>query len=395
MTSRALVIGGGPAGLMAAEVLAQSGVAVTVCDAKPSLGRKFLMAGKSGLNLTMDEPLDVFASRYSEGCEVLSPILRTFDAEAVQRWARSLGQELFTGSSGRVFPKAMKASPLMRAWLARLDDLGVDRKTRWRWQGWSDGAAVFDTPTGQESFDADVTILALGGASWSRLGSDGQWMKTLDRAGVAVEPFAPSNVGLAIDWTPHMTPHFGSAIKAVEWRAGTQVSRGEATISARGLEGGGVYSLTPALRHGEELRVDLVPDRSAADLENDLAKKPAKLRLAHWLKNSLRLPPAKVALFFEMTDTSLRNRENWVRQVKSLGMTEIKLRPMDEAISTSGGVSFGALTDGLMLKARPGVFCAGEMLAWDAPTGGYLITACLATGRHAANGALAYLDAAA
>lgn len=395
MTGKALVIGGGPAGMMAADVMAQSGVKVTLCDAKPSLGRKFLMAGKSGLNLTMDEPPDQFVSRYSQGDAVLSPILRAFDPDAVQQWAHSLGQELFTGSSRRVFPKAMKASPLMRAWLARLDELGVDRNTRWRWLGWSDGAAVFDTPTGQQAFRPDVTILALGGASWSRLGSDGRWLKTLAEAGVAVEPFAPSNVGLAIDWTPHMKPHFGAALKAVEWRAGDLVSRGEATISHSGLEGGGVYSLTPALRAGAELKVDLVPDRASVELENDLAKKPQKLRLSHWLKKSLKLPPAKVALFFEMTSAAQRGRENWVTQAKGLSIKDVSLRPMDEAISTAGGVSFDALDDDLMLRALPGVFCAGEMLAWDAPTGGYLITACLATGRHAAKGALSYLDAAA
>lgn len=394
MTKTALVIGAGPAGLMAADQLAQSGVKVILCDAKPSVGRKFLMAGKSGLNLTMDTPFERFASQYHEGAADLLPMLRGFDANAVQDWARGLGQEVFTGSSGRVFPKSMKASPLLRAWLARLDGLGVERRVRWRWTGWREDRVTFDTPSGEREAEATVTVLALGGASWARLGSDGQWADILAQQGVALTPFAPSNVGVCVDWSAHMAPHMGAALKSVRWSAGDLSSRGEAVLSSQGLEGSGIYALSPALRRGAALHVDLAPDKPTEKLHADLAGRRAKLRLAHWLRNALRLPPEKVALFFEMTASAPPGRDDWVARVKALPVAHKGLRPIDQAISTSGGVDFSALTPNLMLKARPGVFCAGEMIAWDAPTGGYLITACLATGRWAGQSASAYLDAA-
>jgi uncharacterized flavoprotein (TIGR03862 family) len=377
---------------MAAETLARAGHAVTICDAKPSFGRKFLMAGKSGLNLTKDEPPETLRAQYFEASERLAPMLRAFGNDAVQDWARDLGQEVFTGSTGRVFPVAMKASPLLRAWLARLDALGVTRRTRWRWNGWDGPKALFDTPEGRRTVEARATVLALGGASWARLGSDGGWATHLAQH---VTPFTPSNAALGMDWTAHMAPHFGAALKAVEWRAGALASRGEATLSARGLEGGGLYALTPALRAGAPLVVDLVPDRSAERLTADLAGRPHDLRLAHWLRKALRLTPAKTALFFEMTAGAPPDRARWVETVKALPIRHAGLRPIDEAISTAGGLRFDALTDDLMLEARPGVFCAGEMLDWEAPTGGYLITACLATGRWAGAGAARYLAAAA
>lgn len=391
----ALVIGAGPAGLMAADVLAKAGIAVTLCDAKPSFGRKFLMAGKSGLNLTKDEPLDPLLTQYFEASSALRPMIEAFDAQAVQNWARGLGQEIFTGSTGRVFPKVMKASPLLRAWLARLSAQGVTQNKGWKWMGWDSGASLFDTPAGQKTIKADVTVLALGGASWARLGSDGKWATTLQQAGCAISPFAPSNAAVCVAWSDHMAPHLGVALKSIAWRAGQLTSRGEATLSRRGLEGGGLYTLTPELRAGADLFADLVPDRSVEKLSDELARKPDKLRLSHWLRNTLRLPPAKVALFFEMTASQLPSRDAWVQTVKALPIKQDGLRPMDEAISTAGGVAFDELTDGLMLRARPGVFCAGEMLDWEAPTGGYLITACLATGRWAGHAALDYLDAAA
>lgn len=391
--STALVIGAGPAGLMAAEVLASAGVAVTICDAKPSFGRKFLMAGKSGLNLTKNEPFDAFLGQY-DAPGPLQPIIAAFDARAVQDWAQGLGQEIFTGTTGRVFPKAMKASPLLRAWLARLDGLGVVRRSGWRWQGWEGRKALFDTVSGVETQTADVTILALGGASWARLGSDGRWTEVLEHDG-ALAPFAPSNAALGMAWSGHMAPHLGAALKAVAWRAGDLTSRGEAVISARGLEGGGIYALTPALRQGAPLIVDLLPDLAAEKARAVLAQKPAKLRLGHWLKNTLRLPPAKIALFYEMTAGNMPSRPDWVSTLKNLPIRHGGLRPMDEAISTAGGVRFDAMTPGLMLKSRPGVFCAGEMIDWDAPTGGYLITGCLATGHWAGQAALAYLAKAA
>ncbi len=389
--SQAVVIGAGPAGLMAADVLAEAGVSVMLCDAKPSFGRKFLMAGKSGLNLTKNEPFERLIRQYFAASGALSPMVAPFDAQAVQAWSIGLGQPVFTGSTGRVFPKVMKASPLLRAWLERLDGFGVTRRTQWRWIGWRDKDVLFDTPSGTQAVSADVVVLALGGASWARLGSDGAWAPLLESQDVTLVPFAPANAGLSVQWTPHMAPFFGSALKSVAWRAGALSSRGEATISAHGLEGGGLYALTPELRDGAALYVDLAPDQVVETIAHALERKPEKLRLSQWLKNTLRLPPAKVALFNEMTAGARLRRENWASTLKHLPVTHAGLRPMDEAISTAGGVPFGALTPDLMLRSRPGVFCAGEMLDWEAPTGGYLITACLATGRWAGKGALRYL----
>ncbi|SDO05210.1 hypothetical protein SAMN05216196_103196 [Lutimaribacter pacificus] len=382
----ALVIGAGPAGLMAAEALARAGRQVTVAEAMPSPARKLLMAGKSGLNLTKSEPFETFLAAYGNAAPHLRPMLTSFGPVGVQDWARELGQDLFTGSTGRVFPTAMKASPLLRAWLARLDAMGVTLNRRWRWTGWKGEAVTFDTPEGPQTLRPVVTVLACGGASWARLGSDGAWAGWTP----GTAPFQPSNAAIAVPWTDHMTAHFGSPLKSVEWRAGNLSSRGEAVISARGLEGGGLYTLTPALRDGAGLHVDLVPDLSP---ENLIARLPAsrKKGLSHWLKTTLRLPPAKVALFFEMTKgPAPLPQSDWVRSLKSLPIRNATLRPMDEAISTAGGLRFDALDDQLMLRDRPGSFAAGEMLDWEAPTGGYLLTACLATGLWAGQHAARY-----
>lgn len=393
--NRAVVIGAGPAGLMAADVLAAAGVSVTVCDAMPSFGRKLLMAGKSGLNLTKAEPLAKMLPHFGAAQDRMAPMLKAFDADAVQDWVRGLGQDVFTGPTGRVFPKAMKASPLLRAWLARLADIGVERRTKMRWIGWRDGAPLFTSEQGEETLEADVVILAVGGASWSRLGSDGTWADVLSNDKIDIAPFGPSNAAVSVSWSNHMDKFLGSPLKAVEWRADEIRSKGEAIISTKGLEGGGMYNLTPALRAGAPLFVDLMPDRTVSALAAQLNGKSQKLRLSHWLKNTLRLSAAKVALFFEMTAGQQTERSEWVMYLKSLPVRYDGLRPMDEAISTCGGVRFNDLTDNLMLKARPCVFCAGEMLDWEAPTGGYLITGCLASGRWAARGALDYLANAA
>jgi uncharacterized flavoprotein (TIGR03862 family) len=390
----AVVIGAGPAGLMAAGELAKAGHRVVVAEGKPSVARKFLMAGKSGLNLTKDEQVDKLLRAYGDAADWLSPMIRAFDPAAIQCWARDLGSDLFIGSTSRVFPRVMKASPLLRNWLAELGHMGVEIRTRWRWTGWQDSDLLFETPNGPEVVNADVTVLALGGASWSRLGSDGAWTPALVDKTVTLTPFSPSNAALSVDWSDHMHPHFGAALKAVRWSAGECTSRGEAIISRRGLEGGGLYGLTPALRKGMPLFVDLVPDRSLVNLENQLSGKKKNLRLAHWLKNTLRLPPAKIALFFEMVKGSATDRSEWARLQKSLPVHHAGLRPMDEAISTAGGVPQSELDDGLMLKKLPGVFCAGEMLDWEAPTGGYLLTGCFATGRWAGQAASNYLDGA-
>ncbi|MGV6804387.1 MAG: TIGR03862 family flavoprotein [Ruegeria sp.] len=390
--AQAVVIGAGPAGLMAAEELARSGHAVLIADAKPSVARKLLMAGKSGLNLTKDEPFDRLISAYGDSADWLYPMIAAFDADAVQSWARELGQDLFTGSTGRVFPKSMKASPLLRSWLARLETLRVEVRTGWRWLGWDGDTLVFNTPSGQQNVAADATILALGGASWARLGSDGAWASVLKARCVPLASFAPSNSALSVDWSHYMVPHFGQALKSVWWRAGDHSSRGEAVISTRGLEGGGLYPLTPALRQGANLHVDLVPDRAIDDISKRLSAAGSKTTLTRWLKSAMHLPASKVALFHEMTQGLGLSRDDWVKMLKNLPVHHSGLRPMDEAISTAGGVMQHGLDAGLMLNAVPGVFCAGEMLDWEAPTGGYLLTACLATGRWAGRSAADWLD---
>ena len=386
------VIGAGPAGLMAAEVIARAGYRVLLLEAKPSVARKFLMAGKSGLNLTKAEPLEELLPHYGAAQDWLTPMLTQVDADWIQRWATDLGQELFVGSTRRVFPKTMKASPLLRAWLARLDALGVERRVRYRWTGWQDDALRFETPDGVHLVSAQTTVLALGGGSWARLGSDGVWAEILGADGVAVSPFAPANAALSLSWSEFMTPHFGTALKSVRWQAGELSSRGEAVLSARGLEGGGLYGLTPALRTGAALHVDLVPDRTAETLVKTLPKDPKKARFAQWLKKTLRLPAVKVALVNEMIADRSPPMTAWIDLVKQLPITGWRLRPLDEAISTAGGVQQRAVNGDLMLTSRPGTFCAGEMLDWEAPTGGYLLTACFATGHWAGEGVLRYLS---
>ncbi|EPX86822.1 TIGR03862 family flavoprotein [Salipiger mucosus] len=388
----ALVIGGGPAGLMAADALLSAGHAVTLAEAKPSLGRKLLMAGKSGLNLTKDgEPFERFLAAYGEAAPALRPLLEAFGPTQVRAWAAGLGQETFAGSTGRVFPFAMKASPLLRAWLARLDGMGLERHTRWRWQGWGGTACLFDTPEGARRVTPAVTVLALGGASWARLGSDGAWAGYFAAQGLPVAPFRPANAGLCVDWSEHMRPHFGAPLKNVAFQAGDLSSRGEAVISARGLEGGGLYPLSPALRESAALSVDLLPDTDPATLEKRLARPRGKLSLANHLRRAVKLAPAARALLMECARPLPQEPRALAALLKALPVPHAGLRPMDEAISTAGGVPFAALDETLMLTGRPGTFCAGEMLDWEAPTGGYLLTGCLATGLRAGQGAAGYL----
>ena len=376
----AAVVGGGPAGLAAAEVMAAEGLRVTVYDAMPTMGRKFLMAGKSGLNLTNDTPPGTFGDHYD--APQLRTILRAWGPSQVAAWAEGLGQPLFTGSSGRIFPVAMKASPLLRAWLARLTGLGVRVRTRWRWTGFDESALCFSTPDGPQAVRAGVTVFAMGGGSWARLGSDGAWARPL---GAPMEPFRPSNAALAVAWSDHMRPHFGAALKAVRWTAGgLTVSRAEAVISQRGLEGAGVYALSPAVRADQPVSVDLAPDLTADQIAARLSKVPPKTSIAGRLRKALRLSPVKGALLREWGAPLPPDAHALAQAVKAVPVRHGGFRPLDEAISTAGGVRFDALTPGLMLRARPGLFCAGEMLDWDAPTGGYLLTACFATGRWAA-----------
>ncbi|MCV6595886.1 MAG: TIGR03862 family flavoprotein [Mangrovicoccus sp.] len=387
----ALVIGGGPAGLMAAEMLGRAGHSVVIADAMPSLGRKFLMAGKSGLNLTKAEPREAFCAAYGEAEGWLRPALRDFGPNDVQLWAQDLGQELFTGSTGRVFPKVMKASPLLRAWLRRLEGLGVQSRLRWRWNGCEQGLWRFDSPAGARCLAPGVVVLALGGASWARLGSDGAWAGIAARQGVELADFAPANAGLCVAWSDHMRRHFGAPVKGIALRAGDLRSRGEVVLSASGIEGGGIYPLSPALRDGAPLFLDLAPDRSAADLAARLARPKGKASWSNHLRKTLGVSPVARALLAEFARPLPQDPTHLAELIKALPVLHQGLRPMDEAISTAGGITRAALDGHYMLRAHPGVFAAGEMLDWEAPTGGYLLTACLATGRAAGIGAAAWL----
>ena len=386
----ALVIGAGPAGLMAADALADAGLRVTVAEAKPSAGRKLLMAGKSGLNLTKAEPADVFRAAYGEAADWLAPMLEAFGPEAVQDWARGLGQPAFTGSSGRVFPEAMKASPLLRAWLARLAGKGVTLATRWRWTGWAGAALAFDTPEGARHLRPAATVLALGGASWARLGSDGTWAGLLAARGVALAPFEPANVGLRVDWSAHMRPLFGHPVKGTALIAGRAPMRGEFVISERGLEGGGIYAVSRAVREGAPLAIDLKPDWPRERVAAALARPRGKASLSNHLRRALKLGPAARALLNEFARPLPDDPAALAALVKALPVHHQGPRPLDEAISTAGGIRRDAVDSGLMLTALPGVFAAGEMLDWEAPTGGYLLTGCLATGLWAGRQAAGY-----
>ncbi len=388
----ALIVGSGPAGLMAADILSSAGARVLLTDAKPSFGRKFLMAGKSGLNLTKDQALDAFLANYGDATW-LNPVLREFGPEMVKDWARQLGQDIFTGSSGRVFPRAMKASPLLRAWLGRLARKSVDFRTKWRWQGWNDDASVFGTADGQQRVAAHATVLALGGASWARLGSDGKWAGILASKGVPIAPFRASNMGFDVDWSQHMARFNGAPVKPVAVMFGKQTQRGEFVVTGTGVEGGVIYtvahSATP-LGESTTLSLDLLPDVSLDVVMRKLALPRGKSSLSNHLRKSVGLTGVKAALFHELSDA--REPVAMARALKALPLKLVRPRPIDEAISTAGGIKAEALDSDLMLRDFPGVFCAGEMLDWDAPTGGYLLTACLATGRHAGLAAASYLQ---
>jgi uncharacterized flavoprotein (TIGR03862 family) len=379
----ALVIGAGPAGLMAAEELAKAGVQTLVVEAKPTVARKFLMAGKSGLNVTKDEAWETFVTRYA--CPHLRPILQDFGPQEVQDWCRALGQDVYTGSSGRVFPVAMKASPLLRAWLNRLVNQSVEIRTRWRWTGFDGSAFAFDTPTGPQTLTPKVTILALGGASWSRLGSDGAWVPWLREKGVQIADWQPANMGFRVDWSPHMTPFFGQPVKGILLKVCSpqgvvDENRGEFIISSSGLEGGGIYSIYKYLRDAYTLAVDLLPDLSP----QDIAQRLSRMRPGESTANRLRklgLDRTQTALVMEFS------RSDPFSHLKHLYIPLQGPRPLDEAISVAGGIAWDALTSDLELKALPNTFAAGEMLDWEAPTGGYLLTASWATGRWAGQAA--------
>ena len=399
------IVGGGPAGLMAAEVLSAAGVAIDLYDGMPSVGRKFLLAGKGGLNLTHSEPVETFVARYADAARWLQPLLQRFGAQAVRDFAAGLGIDTFVGSSGRVFPTDMKAAPLLRAWLHRLRGRGVRLHMRHRWTGWADdGALRFDTPQGEVHHRPAATVLALGGASWQRLGSDGAWVPLLTARGVAVAPLQPSNCGFDVGWSEHLVArHAGAPMKsvAISWTqpdGGRVTQRGEFVITATGVEGSLVYAASAALREtlvrdGQAtFTVDLLPARDRDWVTQELAHPRGTRSLATHLKTRLKLDGVKAALLWEGVDRRVMDAPaQLAARIKALPVTVKRPRPIDEAISTAGGVRRDALDDGLMLKAQPGVFCAGEMLDWEAPTGGYLLSACLATGHAAGEGVLRWL----
>ncbi len=394
MTRTTSIVGGGPAGLMAAEVLARAGVAVTIYDQMPSVGRKLLMAGRGGLNLTHAEPLPVFLSRYGTARNWLEPMIAAFAPEALIAWCNGLGQPTFTGSSARVFPSAMKASPLLRAWLRRLDSLGVGFRTRHRWQGWNaEGRLHFATPDGWSTDMPDATILALGGASWPRLGSDAGWTDYLPGA---VAPFRPANCGFAVDWSPVLRSRFaGHPLKRLAVRFGTEMVRGEAVITETGIEGGAIYALSGRLRDAIQadgsatIHVDLRPDLTLAVLTDRLGGPRRSQSLANTLRKQAGLTPEAIGLVQEALHAGATG--DLPGLIKALPIRLTAAAPIARAISSAGGVRIDALDGALMLRERPGVFVAGEMLDWEAPTGGYLLQACFSTGVAAAKSALAWL----
>jgi uncharacterized flavoprotein (TIGR03862 family) len=383
------IIGGGPAGLMAAETAADNGLSVVIIDAKPTYGRKFLMAGKSGLNITKDEAKSEFLNHYFNAKKWLTPIINNFDNEAVMKWAQDLDQEIFTGSSGRVFPKSMKASPLLRSWLIRLSNKGVTFHQNWKWVGWQGDVAAFETILGKKLVKSHTTILALGGASWPHLGSDGLWADILKKNNVTVTNFQPSNMGFKIRWSKYMKPFFGTPIKSVRITSGEFSAIGEFVISKKGIEGSGIYAASKFMRDGNNLIIDLLPDTEIETLNKRHKHLSPKVSRSTFNRKVLRLNNEKTAFFNEFSQHI--STQDITHSAKSLLIPHEGPHPINEAISTAGGVSKSALNDNLMLKAKPSVFCAGEMLDWEAPTGGYLITACLATGKWAGLGAINYI----
>ncbi len=387
----AAVIGAGPAGLAAAESLMAAGVRPVLFEAKATAARKLLMAGKSGLNLTRDEDRARFITAFGEAAPNLRPMLETFGPAEVRAWAEGLGQPLFTGTSGRVFPKAMKASPLLRKWLTRL--AGADLRTRWRWTGWDSDTLAFDTLAGPRRVKPGVTVLALGGASWPRLGSDAAWVPWLTARGVGIFPFRPANMGFDIAWSAHFRDRFaGQPVKPARLSFGGHSVKGEFVVSRTGIEGSAVYALSAPLRDALEtgpavLTLDLAPDRSEAQLYRRLSRPIGKNSLASHLRKTVRLTGVRAGLLRELAPDALDGPDDAARAIKALPLPLIRPRPVAEAISSAGGVAWAELDANLMLTHLPGVFAAGEMLDWEAPTGGYLLTACLATGFRAGQAA--------
>ncbi len=385
---------------MAADVLSEAGIGVDIFEAMPSAGRKFLMAGKSGLNISHAGAMPGFLAQYRDHDGRLRECVEAFGPDEVIRWMEGLDMAAHTGPSGRIFPESMKASPLLRAWLRRLSERGAKLHLKHRWTGWdADGALTFAAPDGEVAVQPAAVVFALGGGSWRRLGSDGSWAEIFTAAGTPAAPFRPSNCGFTVNWSDRMREQFaGAAVKGVRLSAGERETREEFTVTARGVESGGIYTLSAPLRDEIEangaatLMLDLLPDLETPEIARRLAAAPVKQSLSNRLRKALNLTGVKAALLYECADReALNDPAKAAEAIKALPLTLTGTVPLDEAISTAGGVRWEALDASLMLTDRPGHFCAGEMIAWDAPTGGYLITACLATGRAAGAGVLAWL----
>ncbi|SHJ40168.1 hypothetical protein SAMN05444159_0521 [Bradyrhizobium lablabi] len=398
------IIGAGPAGLMAAEVLAQGGATVTVYDAMASAGRKFLMAGRGGLNLTHSEPLPQFLTRYREAMPKLSAAIEAFPPDALRAWSEALGQPTFVGSSGRVFPQSFKASPLLRAWLRRLDSMGVQLKLRHRWIGWDEsGHLLFQTPNGQRGVNVTATVLALGGASWPRLGSDGTWAEILPAKGVKISRLRPANCGFTVAWSDIFRDRFeGQPLKGVTLSFGSHRVRGEAIITRTGIEGGAIYALSADLREAVSssgqapLRLGLRPDLETGDLIARLSAPRGKQSVSNWLRKAAQLSPVGIGLLQEAAmrtgvQLSSLSSEYLAALINAVPITLNGTAPIARAISTAGGISFDELDPDFMIRRLPGIFAAGEMLDWEAPTGGYLLQASFATGAAAGRGVLQWL----
>jgi uncharacterized flavoprotein (TIGR03862 family) len=402
--TRAAVLGAGPAGLMAAEVLAREGVRVAVFDAMPSVGRKFLMAGRGGLNLTHSEPLPQFLARYGAGASHLQTAIDAFTPEALRKWAEDLEQPTFVGSSGRVFPKSLKASPLLRAWLGRLESLGVTLALRHRWTGWDhDDRLLFQTSDGERTVTADATVMALGGASWPRLGSDGAWVERLAGRAIAISPLQPANSGFTVAWSDVFRDRFeGQPLKNVAPSFGSHSVRGEILITRGGVEGGGIYALSAVLREhinvagSAVLHVDLRPDVAPAELAARLSVPKGKQSVSNWLRKAASLEPAAIGVLQETAMVSGGTIASMppaalAALIRAVPITVTGVAPIARAISSAGGIAFSELDGDYMIRRLPGVFAAGEMLDWEAPTGGYLLQASFATGAAAGRGALKWL----
>jgi uncharacterized flavoprotein (TIGR03862 family) len=401
MNRSIIVIGGGPAGLMAAEVISTRGIKVDLYDSMPSLGRKFLMAGKSGLNITHAEPFERFASRYGERRAQIEPMLRRFGPKELVQWVQELGIETFVGTSGRIFPVGMRASPLLRTWLRRLTDSGVTFHLRHKCKGWGTNQSLnFETPAGEKTVQAEAVVFALGGGSWSRLGSDGAWVPWLKQKGAEVEPLKPANCGFDVNWSPHFRGRFeGVPVKSVVLSFGEFHQQGEFIVTKDGVEGSLIYAASALLREEIEARssavmtLDLAPDRRQDWLVENLSKPRGSRTMASHIEKAVGIKGVKMGLLREfVTKEDLKKAERLAYFIKHLPVPLIRPRPLEEAISSAGGITFESLDEHLMLRAMPGVFCAGEMLDWEAPTGGYLLTACFASGYVAGHGIISWVE---